>query len=107
MVDSLQEKVKIEQEARVQRALDNIERSARIESDRAKEVFNLQQEAENLLAEKFKGVIRDLRKSWEDEETGRSMQLEDRLRNHYNVVLEHMFGEIAVLDADADDLLDL
>lgn len=28
----------------------------------------------------------DLRRSWEEEETGRAMQLEERLRSHYSVV---------------------
>ena len=105
MVDSLQDKVKNEQETRMQRALENIERSARIESERAKELFELQQEAENVLSSKFSGIVADLRKSWEEEESGRSMQIEDRLRSHYNVVLEHMEAQLKMalkLQDDAD-----
>ena len=36
----------------------------------------------------------DLRRSWEEEETGRAMQLEERLRSHYSVVLEHMEAQL-------------
>lgn len=122
MVDALHEKVKAEQEARMQRAIDNLEvreslplhrtypcyvynliyllglivfqRSARIESERAKQSFEIQQEAELTLSHKFKGIVSDLRRSWEEEETGRAMQLEERLRSHYSVVLEHMEAQL-------------
>ncbi|KAJ1443438.1 hypothetical protein B484DRAFT_389466 [Ochromonadaceae sp. CCMP2298] len=83
MVDALHEKMRAEQEARMQRALDNLERSARIESERAKQSFEIQQEAELTLSQKFKSIVADLRRSWEEEETGRAMQLEERLRSHY------------------------
>lgn len=105
MVDALHEKVKSEQEARMQRALDNLERSARVESDRAKQSFEIQQEAELTLSNKFKTIVNDLRKSWEEEETGRAMQLEERLRSHYSVVLEHMEAQLKMalrLQDDAD-----
>lgn len=64
----------------------HIQRSARIESERAKQSFEIQQEAELTLSQKFKGIVSDLRRSWEEEETGRAMQLEERLRSHYSVV---------------------
>jgi len=105
MVDTLHDKVKAEQEARMQRALDNLERSARIESERAKQSFEIQQEAELTLSQKFKSIVSDLRKSWEEEETGRAMQLEERLRSHYSVVLEHMEAQLKMalkLQDDAD-----
>lgn len=105
MVDSLQEKVKAEQEARMQRALENLERAARVESERAKQSFEIQQEAELTLSKKFKSIVSDLRRSWEEEETGRAMQLEERLRSHYSVVLEHMEAQLKMalkLQDDAD-----
>lgn len=105
MVDALHEKVKAEQEARMQRALDNLERSAKIESERAKQSFEIQQEAEATLSKKFKSIVSDLRKSWEEEEIGRAMQLEERLRSHYSVVLEHMEAQLKMalqLQDDAD-----
>jgi hypothetical protein len=46
------------------------QRSARIESERAKQAFEIQQEAELTLSQKFKGIVSDLRRSWEEEETG-------------------------------------
>lgn len=36
----------------------------------------------------------DLRKSWEEEEASRAKQLEERLRNHYSAVLEHMESQL-------------
>ncbi len=70
------------------------QRSARVESERAKQSFEIQQEAELTLSHKFKGIVSDLRRSWEEEETGRAMQLEERLRSHYSVVLEHMEAQL-------------
>lgn len=105
MVDALHEKIKTEQETRMQRALDNLERSARIESERARQSFEIQQEAELTLSTKFKSIVSDLRKSWEEEETGRAMQLEEKLRSHYSVVLEHMEAQLKMalkLQDDAD-----
>lgn len=105
MVDALHEKVKSEQEARMQRALDNLERSARLESERVKQSFEIQQEAEMNLSKKFKSIVADLRKSWEEEETARAYQLEEKLRSHYSVVLEHMESQLKMalkLQDDAD-----
>ena len=65
-----------------------LQRSARVESERAKQSFEIQQEAELTLSQKFKGIVADLRRAWEEEETGRAMQLEERLRSHYSVVSE-------------------
>jgi hypothetical protein len=105
MVDALHEKIRAEQEARMQRALDNLERSARVESERAKQSFDIQQEAEFTLSKKFKSIVSDLRRSWEEEEIGRALQLEERLRSHYSVVLEHMEAQLKMaltLQDDAD-----
>jgi hypothetical protein len=46
-----------------------------------------------------------LRKSWEEEETSRAKQLEERLRSHYSAVLEHMEAQLQMalqLQDDAD-----
>jgi len=105
MVDALHEKIKTEQEIRMTRAIDNLERNARIESERTKQSFDIQQEAEVTLSKKFKNIVSDLRKSWEEEEIGRALQLEERLRSHYSVVLEHMECQLKMalsLQDDAD-----
>ena len=105
MVDSLQLKIKSEQQSQIQRALDNIERSAKLESERAREMITLQKEIEQTVAKKFDGLVTELRASWEEEEIGRAVQLEDRLRNHYCTVLEHMEAQLKMalkLQDDAD-----
>lgn len=94
MVSALQDKIKDEQELRMQRALDDLEKKAKAESERARQTFEAQQAAEKALSVKFKSVVADLRKSWEDEETARSKQLEERLRSHYSAVLEHMEAQL-------------
>ena len=105
LVVALQEKIKTEQEARMQRALEDLERSARLESERAKQSMELQQAAEVALSTKFKSIVGDLRKSWEDEELQRAKFLEERLRGHYSAVLEHMEAQLHMalqLQDDAD-----
>lgn len=94
MVQSLQEKVKFEQEARMKRSLEDLERSTRSESERAKQMFEAEQTAELAVATKFKSLVSDLRRSWEEEEAVRSRQLEERLRHHYSAVLEHMEAQL-------------
>lgn len=94
MVQSLQEKIKAEQESRMRRALEDLERSARMESERARQMFEAQQNAETVVSNKFKHLVGDLRRSWEEEEASRAKQLEERLRNHYSAVLEHMESQL-------------
>ena len=89
----------------MQRALEDLERSARLESERAKQSMELQQAAEVALSTKFKSIVGDLRKSWEDEELQRAKFLEERLRGHYSAVLEHMEAQLYMalqLQDDAD-----
>ena len=43
MVQALQEKVKAEQDSRMRRALEDLERNARLESERARQMFEAQQ----------------------------------------------------------------
>ena len=52
------------------------------------------QSAELAVSNKFKHLVGDLRKSWEEEEASRAKQLEERLRNHYSAVLEHMESQL-------------
>jgi len=94
LVAALQDKVKAENDAKMQRALDDLERSARNESERARQTFQAQQAAEAALSVKFKGIVSDLRQSWEEEEIARARQLEERLRAHYSTVLEHMEAQL-------------
>ena len=52
-----QEKIRDEQEARLQRAMDDLERSAKLESERAKQALELQQAADLALSAKFKHIV--------------------------------------------------
>lgn len=94
LVIALQEKVKDEQEARLHRAIEDLERNAKLESERAKQSLELQQSADIALSAKFKNIVGDLRKSWEEEEIQRAKFLEERLRGHYSAVLEHMEAQL-------------
>lgn len=94
MVRALQEKIKAEQEQRMKRALDDLEMRALTEGERARESIETQKAAEKVLSTKFKSIVADLRRSWEEEETNRAKQLEERLRSHYSAVLEHMEAQL-------------
>lgn len=105
MVIALQEKIRAEQEASMQRALADLERSARAEGDRARQAFEAQQAAELAVSTKFKAIVGDLRRGWEEEESCRAKMLEERLRAHYSAVLEHMEAQLQMalqLQDDAD-----
>eukprot|EP01037_Dinobryon_pediforme_P018491 gene18491-18768_t len=101
MVENLHSKIQAESEARIQRSLDSLEAAAKAESERSRASSEALQRAETQLATKFRAVISDL------QETGRSIQLEERLRSHYCVVLEHMESQLKMalkLQDDADKL---
>ena len=66
----------------MRRALDDVERSARIEAERSRLSFEIQQQAEVSLSLKFKNMISDLQKEWESEEAKRAQQLEEKLLAH-------------------------
>ena len=48
---------------------------------------------ETLSTASLEGIITTLRKSWEEEEVA-DQALEDRLRGHYSVILEHMEAQL-------------
>lgn len=78
----------------MRRALDDVERSARIEAERSRLSFEIQQQAEVSLSLKFKNMISDLQKEWESEEAKRAQQLEEKLRAHYGAMIEHMEAQL-------------
>ncbi len=85
--------------------MSDLEKSARAEGERARQAFEVQQAAEAAIAAKLKSIVGDLRRSWEEEETSRAKQLEERLRGHYSAVLEHMEAQLQMalqLQDDAD-----
>ena len=94
MVESLQDKVHREQEAQMRRALDLLEKSARAESERSRQTYEIQSAAEQAAAAKFKELVGDLRETWQKEETVRAKQLDQRLRVHYDTVIEHMQAQL-------------
>lgn len=94
LVAALQDRVKAEQEARMRRALDDVERSARLEAERSRMAFEIQQQAEVAMSQKFKSMISDLQKDWESEEAKRAQQLEEKLRAHYGAMIDHMEAQL-------------
>lgn len=68
----MQQKLQVEQESRISRAIEDLENNAKLESERSKQSLELQQVAEVALSNKFKNIVGDLRKSWEEEELQRA-----------------------------------
>lgn len=103
LVSALMDKVKLENETKLQHALNALELTARNESERSKFLYDAQQEAEKGLSVKLKTIVNELRKSWEIEEIARSKHLEERLRAHYSTVLEHMEAQLQMALQLQDD----
>ena len=105
MVETLQEKVRMEQEAQMRRALDLLEKAARSESERSRQMYDIQSKAEAASSAKFQNLVSELRETWEAEEATRAKKLDQRLRNHYETVIEHMQSQLDAalkLNDDAD-----
>ena len=94
MVESLQQSVRDEQEAQMRRALQNLEKYAKERAYLNKTEQELQAIAETRAAEKFQQLVADLRVSWEEEERERSKQLEQRLRSHYQLSINHLENQL-------------
>ncbi len=94
LVSGMLEKVEIENKAYMDRKLDSMEKDVVKESERLEAAFRAQTNFETLSTASLEGIISTLRKSWEEEEVARSKRLEDRLRGHYSVILEHMEAQL-------------
>jgi hypothetical protein len=94
LVSGMLEKVEIENKAYMDRKLDSMEKDVVRESERLESAFRAQTNFETLSTASLEGIISTLRKSWEEEEVARSKRLEDRLRGHYSVILEHMEAQL-------------
>eukprot|EP00606_Chrysophyceae_sp_TOSAG23-5_P001587 GSChrysophyteH2.ASY1.ANO1.173.1 assembled CDS len=93
-VGSLLHKSKLESESYMERALHNLEETVTNDNDKMREKFEAQQAIEEGTTTKLQGIITSLRKSWEEEEMARAKRLEDRLRGHYSVIMEHMESQL-------------
>ena len=91
---ALVQKTKLENDSYMERALSHLETSVRLESEQFRRNFETQQSIEEATARKLEGIITNLRQSWKDEELSRAKRLEDRLRGHYSVILEHMEAQL-------------
>lgn len=87
------------------RTLQSLENQAKLEGERARQAHDFEYEVEHRLTLRLKDIISDLRKSWEEEEVTRIKQVEEKIRNNYNIVLEHMEAQLKMalqLQDDAD-----
>jgi uncharacterized protein YktB (UPF0637 family) len=87
------------------RTLKSLESHAKLEAQRAKQAHDFEFEVENRLNMRLRGIISDLRKSWEEEEVARIKQAEEKIRTNYSIVLEHMESQLHMslqLQDDAD-----
>lgn len=88
------------------RTLKHLENQANLEASRASQLYNMEIELENQLSIRLKKIINDLRKAWEEEEIIRIKLTEEKLKNNYNIILEHMENQLKMslkLQDDADE----
>lgn len=89
----------------MRRALDLLEKAARAESERSRQMYDIESKAEAAAASKFQNLVAELRETWDVEEATRAKQLDERLRNHYDTVIDHMQSQLDAalkLNDDAD-----
>lgn len=101
----MRETIQSELDSRMARTLKSLESHAKLEAQRAKQAHDFEYEVENRLNMRLRGIISDLRKSWEEEEVARIKQAEEKIRTNYSIVLEHMESQLHMslqLQDDAD-----
>jgi hypothetical protein len=111
-IEALRESIQSELEARMARTLKSLENQAKLEGERARQAHDFEYDVEHRLTNRLRDIISDLRKSWEEEEVTRIKQVEEKIRNNYNIVLEHMEAQLKMAlqlqdDADSKWLEDL
>ena len=111
-VESLKEKVASANERKLQMAMEYMERSARQDSEKAMLLHQQMNKAESTASQRFKTIVTELHKSWEEEERLRSVNLQQQQQAHFQAVLHHMEAQLdlslrAQSDADKQWLEDL
>lgn len=94
MLKSLHDKVELEQECQVTRSVEALVRVARVETDLSRRAIDEQQRAEVAAAVKFQGMVGDMRKLWEEEESMRIRDVEQRLRSHFEMAITSMRAQV-------------
>jgi len=105
LVVTLSERIAKEQEVRRQRALEQLESIACVESQTRRNEADFCAEAEVAAGIKFARLIAELRHMWEDEEVHRSVVLERRIRSHYDLILTQVQSQLVLalkMNEDAD-----
>jgi hypothetical protein len=107
MVQSLKKKAEAEEQYRVQRALEQLEKIALSpEFMQPKADAQSKRAAELAASEKFQSLVGELRASWQQAEEERVQQMERRLRAHYDTVLQHAQQQVQMalrLNDEADE----
>ena len=94
--DTFKSRVNMEEENLMHRVLENVDK--KLEAIHGKYITSLESknvESEHYMCSKFKGILTDLKQTWENQESGRSTQLEKRLKSYYKVVLDHMQEQLS------------
>jgi len=93
-IESLNEKVAAANEKKLQMAMEYIERSARQDSEKVILLHTQTGKAESVASQRFKSVVTELHKSWEEEEGLRSRNLQNQQQAHFQAVLHHMENQL-------------
>ncbi len=76
------------------KSLKHLETTARLEADRLKVAYDYEYEIEHRLQQRLQTIIHDLRKSWEEEEILRIQQMEIKIRQHYELIIEQLENQL-------------
>ena len=90
MVRGLRERVELEREGQMKRAVAAMARQAQLETRNSRQAIDDQDRAEEAAAAKFHSLLGEIRDMWESEENTRSEDMEVRLRRHYEGLVSGM-----------------
>ena len=102
MVASLHDRLADEHSRRVDRALDDLQRQAKAEADRARHALDSHSSSDSATAQRFQQLVAELRSPWMEEELARAKASEASLRAHYGALLEHMESQLKMTAAVQD-----
>merc|ERR1711871_421153 len=75
-------------------SLDELEKRALLEQEKARITYQSQRDAEAAVSDRFQLLVGELREGWQKEESARQQQAENRLRTHYETVLQHAHEQL-------------
>ena len=89
-------KVHQESEARLDRALEVVQRQCLLDSNRVIAMYQAEKDSEKEVQSRFKEIVEELHASWAQRQTLRAKHIENTTSAHYKAVIDHLERQLSL-----------